>query len=40
LKRLAEAPDPREKPIYFRCHTGGGNEEGEDVLVEFDRPAS
>src|SRR5260221_12180675 len=40
LKRLAEAPDTRYKPITSRCHTGGDNDEEEDVVVEFDRPAS
>ena len=40
LKSLAEAPDPREQPIVFRCHTGGADDEGDDVVVELDRPAS
>jgi len=40
LKRLAENPDPKETPISFRCHTGGESEEGEDVMVAYDRPVS
>src|SRR5438128_1572376 len=40
LKRLAENPDPKETMIYFRCHTGGENEDGEDVMVAYDRPVS
>ena len=40
LKRLAEDPDPKEKKIYFRCHTGGESEEDEDVMVAYDGPIS
>ena len=40
LKRLAEKPDPYEQPLFFRCDTSEADEEGEGVVVEFDRPAS
>jgi hypothetical protein len=40
VKRLAEDPDPKEKKIYFRCDTTVEGEEGEGVVVEYDRPAS
>jgi hypothetical protein len=40
LQRLAETPDPLEQPLVFRCDTSEADEEGEDVVVEFDRPAS
>jgi len=40
LKRLAGDPDPREKKIVFRCYTGTESEEGEDVMVAYDRPVS
>lgn len=39
LKRLAENPDPKEGMIYFRCH-GSESEEGEDVMIAYDRPVS
>ena len=39
LKRLAENPDPKEKKIYFRCHTGSDGED-EDVMVAYDRPVN
>jgi hypothetical protein len=40
LKRLAENLEPKEKPRFFRCHTGGESEEGEDVMIAYDRPAN
>ena len=39
LKRLAENPDPKEGMIYFNCR-GTESEEGEDVMVVYDRPVS
>ena len=40
LQRLAEKPDPFEQPRVFRCDTSEADEEGEGVVIEFDRPAS
>jgi hypothetical protein len=40
VQRLAENPDPKEEKIYFRCDTSSESEEGEDVMVEYDRPVS
>jgi len=40
LEHFGEDLDLKEKPISFRCYTGGESEEGEDVMIAYDRPVS